>query len=225
VKVAAVEFVRSAASAADLPRDGVAQVALVGRSNVGKSTLINALVRRRVARTSGTPGKTRLVNIYRVQLERPRGQPSAVSAFYLVDLPGYGYAPGRDAARSFEKLTHQYFAQGRPGAMWQAQGRGAGSGAGQPVAAILAVDARHPGLASDLAAADWLAASGLPGIIVATKVDRLSRTERLRTHRECEASLKTPVLPVSAVTGEGLEELWKHIIRLITIPKASPTAP
>src|SRR5207237_1589448 len=84
-------FVRSAASASDLPRDGLAEVALVGRSNVGKSSLINALVRQRVARTSAAPGKTRLANIYRVA----RG---GRESLYLVDLPGYGYARGDTSA-------------------------------------------------------------------------------------------------------------------------------
>ena len=73
---------KSAAAAADLPRDGAPEIALIGRSNVGKSSLINALVRQRVARTSAAPGKTRLANVYRVS---ERG-----SAIYLVDLPGYG---------------------------------------------------------------------------------------------------------------------------------------
>src|SRR2546421_7344348 len=99
-------FVRSAASASDLPRDGLPELALVGRSNVGKSTLINALVRQRLARTSAAPGKTRLANVYRVQ----RG---AGSPFYLVDLPGYGYARGgAGAAREFAELARTYFARG-----------------------------------------------------------------------------------------------------------------
>src|SRR5438874_5572274 len=134
-------FVRSAASVDDLPRDGAAEIALVGRSNVGKSSLINALVRQRLARTSAAPGKTRLANIYRVR--RGGGPP-----IYLVDLPGYGYARGgRDAAAEFEALTAGFF------------GRAGQAGLPGPpdyVAALLLVDARHPGLASDAAAWQWL---------------------------------------------------------------------
>src|SRR5260221_3756125 len=85
-------FVRSAASVDDLPRDGAAEIALVGRSNVGKSSLINALVRQRVARTSAAPGKTRLANVYRVT--RGGGAP-----FHVLDLPGYGYARAPKQAR------------------------------------------------------------------------------------------------------------------------------
>src|SRR5438094_5947868 len=102
VKIEA-SFVRSAVAAADLPRDGAPEIALVGRSNVGKSTLINALVRTRVARTSAAPGKTRLANIYRVV--RGEGAP-----LYLVDLPGYGYARGgAESTRGFDELTRAYF--------------------------------------------------------------------------------------------------------------------
>src|SRR6267378_608700 len=99
MKVEAV-FVRSAANAGDLPRDGLAEIALVGRSNVGKSRLINALVRQNIARTSAAPGKTRLANIYRVM--RGGGSP-----LYLVDLPGYGYARGDRA--DIEATTRAFF--------------------------------------------------------------------------------------------------------------------
>src|SRR5205809_6308924 len=95
----AAEFVTSAAGAGDFPLDRLPEIALVGRSNVGKSSLINALVRQQVARTSAAPGKTRLANIYRVN----RG---TIGPFYLVDLPGYGYARGgTGATREFQELT------------------------------------------------------------------------------------------------------------------------
>ena len=98
-------FVRSAAVAEDFVRDGLAEIALVGRSNVGKSSLINALVRQRLARTSAAPGKTRLVNFYRIA----RG---AAAPFYVADLPGYGYARGgHRAAEEFGALTRAFGAR------------------------------------------------------------------------------------------------------------------
>jgi len=187
-------FVRSAAVAADFPRDTAAEIALVGRSNVGKSTLINALVRQRVARTSGEPGKTRLANIYRVVRDGAR-------PLYLVDLPGYGYARGRDAAREFDAVTRACFGQ---------------IGQAGPTGALLLVDARHPGLESDIAAWQWLREATDSAAIAATKIDKLARGERIRAMRELESVFEHPVAPVSARTGEGLDELWKVIDRLAT---------
>ena len=163
----------------------------MGRSNVGKSSLINALVRQRLARTSAAAGKTRLANIYRVA--RGGGAP-----LYLVDLPGYGYARGgREAAAEFEALTRMCF-----------------EGHDAPPAALLLVDARHPGLDSDRAAWQWLHASAGYLSIVATKIDKLARGERIRALRELESVFEDSVLPVSAVTGEGLDELWTLIEQL-----------
>jgi len=188
-------FVRSAASAADLPKDGLAELALVGRSNVGKSSLINALVRGRVARTSAAPGKTRLANFYRVV--RGAGRP-----FYLVDLPGYGYARGDRS--ELEAVSRFYFG---------GEGR---------VAALLVIDARHPGLESDRRAWSWLQSTMSDVAIVATKIDKLSRAERLRAMAANEAVFEHPVQPVSADTGEGLDELWKLIDRLQSSLKPQP---
>ena len=169
---------------------------MVGRSNVGKSSLINALVRARVARASAAPGKTRLANVYRVT----RG---GSDAMYLVDLPGYGFAKGE--RRELDEVTREYF--GRVGQVRQV---------GHPpaLAALLIIDARHPGLENDLEAWRWLRSTVERFGIVATKIDKLARGERIRAMRELESVFEDAVLPVSAETGEGLDELWKLIERL-----------
>ncbi len=201
-----VEFLTSAASDAGLPRDGLAQVALVGRSNVGKSSLINALTRSRTARTSAAPGKTRLLNVYR--LEAPGFTPPR---FYLVDLPGYGYARGGEAAaEGFDRLVGDYFAL--PPAAREAP-RGTPLG---PTAVVLVVDARHPGLAADVAAMRWLEAQARPVLVAASKIDKLTRAGRQRAERDWTTALNVPVLPFSAATGEGLDQLWTQISRLLS---------
>jgi GTP-binding protein len=210
VKVSAVDFVISAARAADLPRDGVPELPLLGRSNVGKSSLINALTGRRVARTSGAPGKTRLANVYRVSIAGLPDRRSSV--LYLVDLPGYGYARGGAAsAREFAALVTEYFGQSGQAAQAGLVGTGP-----RPVmaGAVLALDARHPGLPQDLAARKWLGELGVDPVIVATKVDRLTRAERERNLRQFGNMMDGRVLAVSARTGEGLDELWKAIVKL-----------
>jgi GTP-binding protein len=203
VKISAA-FVTSAASAADFPGDGLSEVALVGRSNVGKSSLINALARQRVARTSAAPGKTRLANIYSVA----RGSSGAL---YLVDLPGYGYARGgAESAQEFADLTRAYFGREEP----DGQESGVGKLAPASVAALLLVDCRHPGLDSDRRAWAWLRTTVADAAVVATKVDKLARGQRIRALRELESVFEDSVLPVSAVTGEGLDELWTLIDKL-----------
>jgi GTP-binding protein len=202
------EFVTSAAGAEGFPKDGTPELAMVGRSNVGKSTLINALVRQKLARTSAAPGKTRLANFYRVT---PEGRP----AFCLVDLPGYGYAralrraPGgpvtaagrREQAREeFDALAQAYFEGHRESF------RGV----------LVLVDSRHPGLDADQRVWNWLDQLGVNRHVVATKVDKLTRAERARHLSALEQLYSTPVTPVSADTGEGLDELWKTIGKLTT---------
>jgi GTP-binding protein len=188
------EFVTSAAGNDDFPKERLPEVAFVGRSNVGKSSLLNALMRQSLARTSAAPGKTRLANFYRVK----RG---TAAALFLVDLPGYGYARGGDAsAREFNQLAESYFT--RPGH------RGV----------ILLVDSRHPGLESDMDAWRWLESQPWPRAVIGTKVDKLTRAERARNARQFETLLDIPVPLVSVHTGEGLDELWKTIVNL---PKAT----
>jgi GTP-binding protein len=120
---------------------------------------------------------------------------------YLVDLPGYGFARG--GPNEFAELIAAYFGfEGRDGPARRG--------------ALLVVDARHPGLPQDIEAWRWLRSTVERAAIVATKIDKLSRAERLRAIRSNEAVFEHPVLPVSAVTGEGLDELWKLIDRLVS---------
>lgn len=182
------EFVTSAVDASGFPKERLPELALAGRSNVGKSSLINALVKQKVARTSAAPGKTRLANFYRVA-------PEGVPPFYLVDLPGYGYARGGDAsAREFEAITGSYF-----------------SHSGRIAGVFQLVDSRHPGLDSDRHAWRWLGSLDLPLVVLATKLDKLSRADRMRHLKELERIHAGPVLGVSVQTGEGLKELWEQI--------------
>ncbi len=193
-----VEFVTSAAGHGDFPADRLAEVAFVGRSNVGKSSLINALVRQTVARASAAPGKTRLANFYRVK----RG---TTPASYLVDLPGYGYARGGGAsAREFNRLTDAYLDRTKSPARPD----------GIRIGVLLLVDARHPGLESDLDAWQWLGTQPCVRGVVGTKADKLSRADRERHGRAFHSAFDCPVPLVSAHTGEGLDELWKMIASL-----------
>ena len=207
-------FITSVASVHDFPRDTLAEIALVGRSNVGKSSLINALTRQKLARTSAEPGKTRLANVYRIA----RG---THPAFHLVDLPGYGYARrARSAGQraqgeepAFDEIARAAFVR-RP-------------------AVLLLVDARHPGLESDRAAWTWVAGAAAGAAVVATKIDKLARGERIRAMRQLESVFDAPVVPVSAATGEGMDQLWNLIDSLANRPsrnrppqsRTAPAAP
>ena len=197
MKLITAAFVTSATSAETIPRDGVPHVALVGRSNVGKSSLINALARNKnLARTSAAAGKTRLANLYRFEVDGGPGGPGGWSV-YLADLPGYGYARGgRESITELRQIAESYFSF-------------------DGIAGVLhIVDARHPGLESDLDAAEWLTTLNVQTATLATKVDKLSRSERTRNLKALERQLGTAVLPTAAVNGEGLDDLWKLIARL-----------
>jgi len=198
--VCQAEFVVSAVSARDFPRETLPEVVIAGRSNVGKSSLINALTgSKNIARTSSKPGKTRTINFYR--LER---------ACFLVDLPGFGYAAGpKVESRKWKQLVSQYFESRHAIEL-----------------AIQLVDSRLEPTPLDLQLAQWLDSLGIPRLIVATKSDKLSGNERaVQLRKISEAFGGEPVILSSAMTGAGSKEIWKRVAEasLSVIPrKKSP---
>lgn len=192
MKILAVDFIKSCLDPEQFPRDRVPEVAFVGRSNVGKSTLINSLVnRKKLAKVSRTPGKTRAINYFKV-----KAQGALAAGFYIVDLPGYGYAKVSKSLRSeWEPLLERYLTQ-------RAELRGV----------LLLVDARviqeH-----DHFTLQWLRDTGRQVVLVMTKIDKLSRNDRQRravaVREQLALSSDTVVIPYSSVTHEGREELWR----------------
>lgn len=190
-------LVISAASAAQFPTTGLPEIALVGRSNVGKSSLINALLKQKIARTSAAPGKTRLANYYLIG-SGPRASGPGRPDVYVVDLPGYGYARGPDSAGTFEKLTQDYFTPA--------------TGSRRTLAGVLhLIDSRHPGLPQDAAAFAWLMKTQVPVALVATKIDKLTRADQQRTIAALRAKFGVPVLPTSTLNDSGLDDVWKQL--------------
>ena len=191
-----LEFLGGQASATGWkPTSELPEIAFSGRSNVGKSSLLNKLVRRKaLARVSGTPGKTREINFFRVN-----------DAFHLVDLPGYGYARVSKTARDAWRPLIEGFLR------TSEHLRGV----------VQLVDARHPPSNDDLRMLEFLASLGVPTIVVATKVDKLSKAERNRTLAALAARLgieDEQLIPFSARTGEGRDDLAQAVVSLLAEP-------
>ena len=186
MKVTSATFVKSATSAEHYPRDGRPEIAFMGRSNVGKSSLINSLLGvRGLARTSSTPGRTQLINFFSIN-----------DAFNFVDLPGYGYARvPRDVKKLWGPMVEKYLAT-RPNL----------------VLSILITDSRHEPTELDLLMKGWLEARGKPLIIVATKADKLSSNQLRASLVRASAVLgSNELVAYSAVTGSGAARIWKEI--------------
>jgi GTP-binding protein len=188
LREAAASFITSATSKAGFPPDDLPEVALLGRSNVGKSSLLNALCgTRRLARTSAQPGRTRAVNFFRVGNE-----------LVFADLPGYGYARVPEALRvSWERLASEYLLGRRALRL-----------------SLLLVDARHDAMESDLTLRQFLEHHRLPYLVAATKADKLGRGELVRREAAIRRDVGAGALGVvatSATTGAGIDALWKAI--------------
>jgi GTP-binding protein len=204
MKVLNAEFVKSCEQPDQFPHDRLPAVAFVGRSNVGKSSLINSLLRRKgLARVSRTPGKTQQINFFRVTTDDPRAR-----AFHVVDLPGYGYAKVSKAIRARWRPLIDAYLTGSEGLK----------------GIVLLVDSRGTE-AQDAAAFDWLADSGRPLVFVATKVDKLTRSERAASAAAIRdlfgLSDGNPLVAYSSVTHEGRDELWGEISTLLSAASAT----
>jgi len=196
MKVVAAEHVAAAAGQDGLPPPGPPEIAFLGRSNVGKSSLLNALAGRRgLARVSSTPGKTRLLHFYRLECQ----QGAARRPLVLVDLPGYGWARvSQEERKSWQALVEGYLA-----------GR-------EPLrAAVLLQDLRRDVSRDELDLLAWLAERHIPVLVALTKCDKLSLGPRTARARELARALgPSPerVLAISASRGLGVTELWRAIL-------------
>ena len=175
-----------------LPENTLPEIAFAGKSNVGKSSLINGIMNRKsLARTSAQPGKTQTINFYNVN-----------DAFYLVDLPGYGYARVSEEVKAkWGKMVERYLRQSR-----------------QLRAVFLLIDIRHEPSANDRQMYDWILSQGYHPIIIATKLDKLNRSQVPAAVKRVREGLKlekgTVVLPFSALTKQGREEIYEVIEKL-----------
>ena len=196
------QFIKSAADAGQFPAPGPPEIAFLGRSNVGKSSLINSLLGEKMAKTSSTPGRTRTINFFEVR--RP-GKPKAELLF--ADLPGYGYAKlPREVTAEWPKFIEPYLEQ-------------------RPTLAlcVVLVDSNVPAQESDKKLVEWLQSAQRPYVITATKADRLSGNTLTASLQTLRSEFQTDrILPFSTRTGTGRDELWKEILACTT--ETRPTA-
>ena len=194
------EFVSSFVDIKSLPADNLPEIALVGRSNVGKSSLINKLVNRKnLAKSSSTPGKTRTLNYYLIN-----------GAFYMVDLPGYGYARvSKQEQNKWGKTIEKYLSS-------RQQLRGV----------IQLLDIRHPPTENDIMMKQWLEHHQIPILLIATKTDKVSRNEKNKNLAVIKKALdlepdQSPIT-FSAENGEGVNEVKEALEEILTPPDFEP---
>jgi len=186
MKIASAEFVKSAFSHEHWIDDRRPEIAFLGRSNVGKSSLINSLLQRKgLARTSNTPGRTQSINYFLINDD-----------FYFVDLPGYGYAKVSKSMRSdWGVMAEEYLSQRE-----------------QLVLCVQLIDSRHEPTKLDLQLNEWLNFNGKPHIAVATKSDKLSGSQLSKQLKAIRLALKfSEVIAYSAETGKGRDDVWKSV--------------
>ena len=191
MKILRAEWLATAAGPEGFPEPSVPEVTFVGRSNVGKSSLLNALVqRKKLARTSSAPGKTRLIHFFKV--ERPERET------HFVDLPGYGYAKvSKSERKNWQRLIESYL-EGRPTLR----------------AAVLLQDMRRDISDDETLLIEWLHERGIPVILAITKIDKLKPMRRAARLRALKATIDLPAANVIATSSEariGLDELWRAI--------------
>ena len=195
MKILSAEIVATAAGPEGFPAEELPEVAFLGRSNVGKSSLLNRLAaRKQLARTSRTPGKTRLLHFY--QVKRPERE------LLLVDLPGYGYAKTSKSER----------------ALWRGLIEGYLEGRRTLRAAVLLQDLRRDPGEDEILLIEWLSERQIPALVAITKIDKLKPNQRTARLRALDGVLPVQadwVIPTSARTGTGIDDLWRAIDTLL----------